>query len=389
LLRVRWKIAAETSMHPISTSSEFPVVIIGGGVIGLSIGWELVRAQRPVVILERGEAGRGASWMAAGMLAADAEIGFEEIDLYRLSRESLARWPEFAARLEADSGFSVDYRTEGTLMVADDRDSAARLRRHFEFQRQQGLSVEWLTGAEALDIEPFLAPRLAAAVLSRSDHQVDNRRLVQALRTAFLNKGGVLLERTPVQAIHSDASRPAVVTQEGERIEGSCVIVAAGAWSALIEGLVASARPPVRPVKGQMIELAIEAPFELKHVVRGPQAYLAPKSDGRMLVGATMEEMGFDARVTAGGLYKILEGAWEVVPGIYDLPVTDTWAGFRPGSRDNAPLLGPSGAPGVLFATGHYRHGILLTPVTAEEMARLVLGQETSPLLAPFSPRRF
>lgn len=368
--------------------SEQPVVIIGAGVIGLALGWELARAGRAVVVFERGAAGRGTSWLAAGMLAPDAEIGFEELALYRLSRESLRRWPAFVRDLEADGGRPVDYRTEGTLVVADDRDSAEALRRRYAFQKEHGLAVEWLTGAEALEIEPFLAPRLAAAVFSPADHQVDNRRLVDALRAALQRQGGHLHEHTPVRAVVPDAHAPAVVTEAGERVEAAAVVLAAGVWSRAVEGLTAEARPPVRPVKGQMIELKMQRPFALRHVVRGPDAYLAPKSDGRLLVGATSEEMGFDTHVTAGGLYTVLEGAWEVVPGIYDLPVTDTWAGLRPASRDHAPLLGPA-APGVVFATGHYRHGILLAPVTAGEIARLLLQGETSPWLAPFAPGRF
>jgi glycine oxidase len=369
--------------------AERPVLIIGGGVIGLSIGWELLKAGKPVVVMERGQAGRGTTWMAAGMLAADAEIGFEQMDLYRLSRESLDLWPNFAASVEQASGLPVDYRTEGTLIVADDRDSAAALRRVYRFQQEQGLQVEWLTGAEALDIEPFLAPRLTAAVYSRADHQVDNRCLADALAQAFQNAGGVLHEHTEIQTIVPDENSPAVVTREGERIEGECVVLAAGVWSSSLEGLHPDTRPPVRPVKGQVIELAQEAPFALRHVVRGPQAYVAPKSNGRIVIGATMEEMGFDTRVTAGGLYRLLEGAWEIVPGIYDLPVLDSWAGLRPGTRDNEPILGRSGASGVVYATGHYRHGILLAPVTAREIARLILTGETSPLMAPFSPLRF
>ena len=365
------------------------VIIVGGGAIGLSVGWELAKAGADVALFDRGEAGRGTSWLAAGMLAPDAEIGFEERALYRLSRESLSRWPAFARSLEEATGQTVDYRDEGTLVVADDRDSAEALRRLYRFQKEEGLDVQWLTGAEALEIEPFLAPRLAAAVFAPGDHQVDNRRLVGALRTAFVEAGGRLRERTSVQALVPEDGRPAVLLEGGERAEADAVVVAAGAWSRGIEGLEPAGRPPVRPVKGQMIELRMERPFELRHVVRGPGAYLAPKSDGRLLVGATSEEMGFDTRVTAGGLYKLLEGAWEVVPGIYDLPVTDTWAGLRPGSRDHAPLLGRSATPGVLFATGHYRHGVLLTPVTAQEIARLVLAGETSPWLEPFSPQRF
>lgn len=365
------------------------VVIVGGGTIGLSIGFELVRTGTPVTIFERGPAGRSTSWQAAGMLAPDAEIGYEELELYRLNRESLRRWPDFADRVERASGMDVDYREEGTLIVADDRDHAEALRRLYEFQQDQGLNVEWLTGEEARDLEPFVAPRLAAAVFAPSDHQVDNRRLVRALRTAYEAEGGALYEHTPVEAVVPDETTPAIITKEGDRCAAHTVVVAAGVWSRELEGLTPDARPPVRPVKGQMIQLQRKDPFGLQHVVRGPDAYLAPKGDGRIVVGATSEERGFDTTVTAGGLYDLLEGAWEVVPGIYDLPVDETWAGLRPASRDHAPILGRSRAPGILMATGHYRHGILLTPVTAEEMARLIRKGETSTWLEPFSPKRF
>lgn len=364
-----------------------PVVIVGGGTIGLSVGWTLAEAGRDVTILEKEKAGRGASWQAAGMLAPDAEIGFEELDLYALSRESLRRWPAFAEALEEAAGQSVDLRTEGTFAVADDPDSAEALRRLYDFQHEQGLDVAWCSAQEALDEEPFLAPRLAGAVFTPSDHQVDNRRLVEALRTAFERAGGMLHEDTSVAAVLPDTERPAVRTEGGERVEASAVVVAAGVGTRQIDGL--DGVPDVRPVKGQMIELRMEKPFALEHVVRGPDAYLAPKSDGRLLVGATSEERGFDTRVTSGGLFALLEGARAVVPGVDELEVTGTWAGLRPAARDNAPLLGESGRPGVLMATGHYRHGVLLTPVTAEEVARLVLEGETSDWIAPFSPTRF
>ncbi|MFO8099271.1 MAG: glycine oxidase ThiO [Salinibacter sp.] len=365
------------------------VLIVGGGTIGLATGFELARQGTSVTLFERGQAGRGTSWQAAGMLAPDTEIGFEELELHALNRESRRRWAEFVDRVETASGMDVDYRTEGTLIVADDRDSAEALRRRYEFQREQGLEVEWMTGEEAREIEPFLAPDLSAAVYSPGDHQVDNRRLMEALRAAFVSEGGTLHENTPIEAVVPDVQRPAVRTEEGRRVQADQIIVAAGVGSHDLEGLTPEARPPVRPVKGQMIQLRRKRPFDLQHVVRGPEAYLAPKSNGRLVVGATSEEMGFDTTVTAGGLYDLLEGAWEVVPGIRDLPVDETWAGLRPASRDHAPLLGASAAPGIVMATGHYRHGILLTPVTAEEIARLVRTGETSEWLEPFSPLRF
>jgi glycine oxidase len=365
------------------------VLIVGGGTIGLGIGFELVRRGTPVTIFERDKAGRGTSYQAAGMLAPDAEIEFEERTLYDVNRESLRRWPDFVDRVEAAGGRAVDYRDEGTLIVADDRDSAEALERLYTFQQEQGLNVEWLTGEEAREIEPFVAPRLSAAVFAPSDHQVDNRRLVDALRVAFEAEGGTLHEKTPVKAVIPDAEAPAVRTAGVERVAANRVVVAAGVWSRELDGLTPEATPPVRPVKGQMIQMRRKRPFDLQHVVRGPEAYLAPKSNGRVVLGATSEEMGFDTTVTAGGLYDLLEGGWEVVPGIRDLPVDETWAGLRPASRDHAPLLGETAAPGIIMATGHYRHGILLTPITAEEIARLIRTGETSGWLKPFSPLRF
>ncbi len=367
------------------TQHDKPVVIVGAGVIGLSIGWLIAEAGLRVVILERGVAGRGTSWLAAGMLAADAEIGFEEMDVYRLSRESLRRWSLFASKLSDASGVDLDLRTEETLAVADDPDSAEALRRVYQFQVEEGLDVQWLDGQEALEVEPFLAPRLAGAVLSRNDRQVDNRALVNALVEAFGRAGGELREKSVVDEVVPGRG-PSVVLSDGEHVEAAVVVLAAGAWSQRIRGVPREA-VGVRPVKGQMVQLEMIPPFGLSHVIRGPHAYLAPKSDGRLLVGATSEEMGFDTSVTAGGLYEILEGAWEIVPGIYDLPIVDQWAGLRPASTDHRPLLGKA-AENVIVATGHYRHGILLTPITAEEITKLVLEGETSPWIAPFSPSR-
>ena len=369
------------------------VAVVGGGVVGLGVAWRLAEAGRRVAVFERGEVGRGASWAAAGMLAPAAEIGFEELDLYALGRESLSRWPTFARDVEAASGVDVGYRDEGTLVVADDRDSTAALRRLFRFQTEQGVPVEWLSGPEAADLEPLLSPRLPAAIFSPTDHQVDNRALVRALRLGAEHAGAAVHAHTEVASVEP-GSPPALRLGDGSRTEAGVVVLAAGAWSAAVGGLEPA--PPVRPVKGQMLSLRQipEAGLELRHVVRGPDAYLVPKPDDRLVVGATSEEVGADTRVTAGGVYRLLEGAVEVVPGVEEMDLVETWAGLRPASRDHAPLLGDSPHPGVVYATGHYRHGVLLTPVTAEEIAGLVLARldgraETRSILAPFSPLRF
>jgi glycine oxidase len=350
----------------------------------------LASAGCAVDIFERGAAGHGASWAAAGMLAAGIEAEPGETSLYGLNRRSQSLWPEFAAELEAISGMSVGYRNEGTLAVALTRDDAARLRFHYDFQRKLDIPLEWLSGAEARRREPHLNPALAAAVVSPLDHQVDNRAMVTALRRAFLAAGGQLHEHTPVAAIDTVAGRVTGVRVGERRHAADRVVLAAGAWSTEVAGIPPAARPPVRPVKGQMLALrmAPEAPL-LRHVLWTPTVYLVPRRDGRLIVGGTVEERGFDASLTAGGVFSLLEGAWRAMPGIEELPIDEMWVGFRPGSRDDAPVLGPSGVDGLVLATGHHRNGILLTPVTADTVSRFILSGEVDEAIQPFGVDRF
>lgn len=365
------------------------VAIVGGGVVGLGVGWRLAREGWAVTVFERGEAGRGASWAAAGMLAPLAEAHPEERELLALGRVSLELYPRFVADLEAESGRTVGYRSEGTLSVALDRDDAEHLRFQQETRRQIGLPGEWLTGGEARQMEPGLSPRVTGALFAASDHQVDNRALVRALMEAFQHAGGVLREQSPVEEVAIRGERVEGVVCGGQLQRADQVLLCAGCWSGQIGGLPSQLVPPVRPVKGQMLAVRMEAAPLLRHVVRAPEAYLAPKADGRLLIGATQEEVGFDTQVTAGGLLDLLRGAWEAVPGVYELPVLETWAGLRPGTRDNAPILGPTAVEGLFIATGHYRHGILLLPVTVREMCRAMLCGEGSATLQPFLPGRF
>jgi len=337
------------------------------------------------MVLERDAAGSHASRVAAGMLAASAEVGFEEFDLYALCADALRRWPRFAAELEEDSGMKVDYRSNGTMVVARDRDGAESLRRAYEFQREHGFSVRWLSRDEALDLEPFLSPRIPAVIHAPEDHAVDNRAVIRALVEAIGRLGGTVRERAEVVRLHGTA----VELADGTVLEGERVVLAAGPWSRDIPGLPESDRPPVRPVKGQILELRMQAPFKLTHVVRGARAYLVPRSDGRLIVGATSEEMGYNTELTAGGIWSVLDGAWELVPGIHDLPVIGMDVGLRPGSRDNQPLVGWSSVPGLYIATGHYRHGVLLSATTAEASADALMGAELPDVLHPFSPGRF
>jgi glycine oxidase len=366
------------------------VAIIGGGVIGLGIGWRLAQKGCAVEIFERGEAGKGASWAAAGMLAAGVETEPGELALHALNRASQRAWPGFAAELEAAAGQSVELRSEGTLMVALNRDDAAQLRHTYDFQRALGIELEWLSGAQARQREPFLHPNLAAAVFCASDHQVENRKLVRALRIAFLAAGGKLREHANVTAVETASGKAIGLRLDAERIAADMVVLAAGAWSGEIAGLPSFARPPVRPIKGQMLALRMDAAAPLlRHVVWTPRVYLVPRHDGRLLVGATSEERGFDPNLTAGGVFSLLEGVWRALPGVEELPIDEMWVGFRPGSRDDAPVLGPGEVPGLIYATGHHRNGILLTPVTSDAVADYILTGEMAEVIRPFTIARF
>jgi len=371
------------------------VLIVGGGVCGLGIGWRLAQVGRPVAVLEQREVGPNslpaATWASAGMLAPHVEAEPGEERLLPLLLESHARWPAFAQELKEASGIDVGYRTEGTLVVALDRDQVERLRFQYEFQRKLGLELTWLSGDAVRQREPHLSRNVIAALYSPHDHQVDNRQVLLALRQAFLAAGGVLREHASVAEILVEKGEvQGVRLISGEILHAPVVVVAAGAWSATLPGLPPEARPPVRPVKGQMLALQTppDAPL-LHHVVWGRDVYLVPRKDGRLLVGATVEEKNFDARLTAGGVYTLLRRAWEVLPGIDEAPIVEMWAGLRPGSRDDAPILGATPVKGLILATGHYRNGILLAPITADAVSHLILTGETPESIRNFGIDRF
>jgi glycine oxidase len=367
------------------------VVVIGAGVIGLGIAWRLAQRGARVTVFDKGAAGRGASHASAGILAASAEAEPGEEPLVALGRRSQSLWPGFANELEAATGQSVDLRTEGALAVALTADDAARLQHHLEFQQRLGLPLQWLSAAETRRREPHLAPRLAGAVFMPEDHQVENRKLAAALRLAAEAAGAALREHTPVaRVLIADGRAGGIVLADGAEIAADIVVLAAGAWSRQIEGLPAALRPPVRPVKGQIVALQMDPSAPLvRHVIWAPNVYLVPRLDGRLLLGATMEEKGFDPSLTAGGILSLLEAAWRALPAIEELPVAEMWVGHRPGSRDDAPILGPAAVDGLVYATGHHRNGILLTPVTADTISRYVLDGEADPVIRPFGIARF
>jgi len=367
------------------------VAIIGAGVVGLGIAWRLAARGAHVTAFDRGAAGSGASHAAAGMLAACCEAEPGEDALVSLGRESQKRWPAFAADLLQVSGVDVELRTEGTLVVALTADDQARLHHHLVHQHNLGLPLQWITPAQTRQREPHLAGKLAGAVWSPEDHQVDNRRLAQALRIAAEKAGATIHEHAPVKDISLAGGRAdGVVLADGSRFPADVVVLAAGAWSRTIGGLLPEQRPPVRPIKGQMLSLRMDpaAPL-INHVVWAPGVYLVPRRDGRLIVGATVEEKAFDTTLTAGGLLTLLEAAWRTVPAIEELPIDEMWVGHRPGSRDDAPILGPGPVAGLVYATGHHRNGILLAPITADTIAQLVLDGTVAPAIRPFGVERF
>lgn len=369
------------------------VVVVGGGVIGLAVAWRAAQRDLAVTVVDP-TPGQGASSVAAGMLAPVTEVHYGEEPLLRLNLDSARRWPGFAEELEAASGLPVGYRPVGTVAVALDADDNRALEELFRFQSELGLPVERLRGRECRELEPWLAPRARGGILVAGDHQVDSRALVAALEAAAQKAGVELLgERATAVQVAGDRAR-GVAVHDRDPLDAGAVVLAAGCWSASIGGLPPEAVPPVRPVKGQVVHVRGPAQppligHNVRGLVRGSSLYLVPRADGRVIIGATVEEQGFDTTVTAGAAYELLRDAVELVPGLTELELDRVEAGLRPGTPDNAPLLGPSPVDGLVVATGHYRNGILLTPATADAIAHLLATGDLPAEIAPFSPARF
>jgi glycine oxidase len=377
------------------------LLVIGAGVMGLGVAWRAAARGMRVTILDANEPGRAASWAAGGMLAPHAELEFDEYELQSLGERSQSLWPDFVAELEEASGQLVGYDRTGTILVSVDRDEAEALRRICDYQLERGLNVHWLSGDACRELEPLLSPYVHSGIQCPDDHNVDNRQLLVALQQAAILAGAEL--RSGTRVAHVEASAGAVtgvVLEGGEQIAADAVLVAAGAWSRGINGL--SPSPPVRPVKGQMVAFGLDAPSSaeshravshapsppIRHVVRSTEVYLVPKAD-RIVVGATSEERGFDATVTAGGVFELLRRAYDVLPIMYELPLFEPWVGFRPGSRDNGPMLGAAAVEGLHYITGHYRNGIQLAPISVDAVVAGLFGEEVSEVARPFTPTRF
>ena len=359
------------------SSSQSDVAVVGGGIIGLASAWRARQAGLSVTLLERGSTGAGTSHVAAGMLAPVAEVEFGQAGrlVLDLGMRSCAMWPQFAAELEARTGLDVGLRRTGTLVVARDEDEARELERQLAFRKSLELGAERLLPSAARELEPALAPTIRLALHAPEDHSVDPRLVLEALRRACELEGVVVREHAPVATVEQDGERvTGVVLDDGERVVAGRVVLAAGAWTSQL-GLPAEVSIAVRPVKGQILRLSDPTgPGLLSRVVRFHGGYLVPRGDGRYVLGATVEERGHDMHPTAGGIYELLRDAHELVPGIEELRIEELSVGLRPGTPDNAPVIGPGALEGLIWATGHHRNGILLTPLTAELVTKTLTG---------------
>jgi glycine oxidase len=361
-------------------------VVIGGGVIGLSVAWRAARAGLSVAVVDP-DPGSGASHYAAGMIAPSSEAEFGEDRVVQLNRDSAAAYPAFVVDVERDSGLHAGYRQCGTLHVAVDADEHAYLERGFEHRRALGLPVVRLSARETRELEPGLAPSVRSGMLVDGDHIVDPRALTAALQVACANldveihrgRGGVAI----------DGGRAIGVRVDGEEeIAARHVILAAGCWSGAVAGVPEEDIPPVRPVKGQILRLRGD-PSMITRTIRGPHVYILPRGDGRVVIGGTIEERGFDTTVFAGAVLELLRDARALVPDVAELELVEASAGLRPGSPDNAPVVGEANTPGLILATGHYRNGFLLAPATADAVVGVLTGGDWPASTRPWWPSRF
>jgi len=376
---------------PVLERAHGDCAVLGGGLIGLAIAWRAALGGLGVHLVDP-EPGVGASTAAAGMLAAVTEAHYGEENLLELNLRSARRYPGFIEELEQATGLPTGFDTRGTLAVAFDRDDRAVLAETAAYHRKLGLEATLLTGREARALEPMLAPGVQAGLLVERDHQVDNRLLHKALLEAA-TRVGVRIHRSRAELLVEHDRARGLRLESGETLTADQIVLAAGCWSSEVPGLPPGALPRVRPVRGQILRLAMGTPHLLTHtvraLVRGGRVYLVPRAHGELVIGATSDELGFDTSVTAGGVYELLRDAHEVVPGITELPLVESRTGLRPGSPDNAPLLGQTSLPGLIAATGHYRNGVLLTPVTADAIVALLTEGALPNYAAPFSPQRF
>jgi glycine oxidase len=371
------------------TKSGYDAIIVGGGVIGLTCAWRAAERGARVCVLERDRPAAGATGVAAGMLAPVGEASWGEEHLLALNLESLRRWPDFAEQLEQEAGLGTGFAQRGALHVAVDRDEAEELRRRYELHQNLGLDSEWIQGRDCRQLEPGLATAVRGGAHVPGEASVDPRRVVAALLATLDRRGVTVHSGLEVVAADRQGGASRVETADGHGFEGHTVVLAAGCWSGQARWL-AGGVPPVRPVKGEILTLR-GSPDEpvCDRIVAGERVYMVPRADGRLIVGATVEERGFDTMVTAGGVHELLREAYRLIPEIAELELVEAAAGLRPSSPDNAPLIGSGDAEGLLVATGHFRNGVLQAPLTADCIAALLAGEPAPIDLDPFSPQRF
>jgi glycine oxidase len=361
------------------------VAVVGGGIIGATVAFELARRSLRVVLLERQQPGREASWAAAGMLSA-APDSADSIYLLPLAKASLDLYPKFIAEIEGSGGHATGFRREGALQLfltsqgENERDS------FIEEHHQRGLKAEPITIADARAMEPSIGPAISAAAWLPEEASVDPRALTQAILAAARSHGTEIRTGVEVTSVVLGGDRCTGVIASGVKISAGHVVIAAGAFTAAIDPLKLYA--PTRPVRGQMIALRpVGAPPY--RVLRSENGYLVPRLDGRIVAGSTLEDAGFDKRVTPSGLVEILNAAIELVPSLSRAEIIETWSGLRPDTPDHLPVLGPTDLEGLYMATGHYRNGILLAPITAKLICEWLTGREPSLKVDRFSPLRF
>jgi glycine oxidase len=396
------------------------VLIIGGGVIGLAIGWRAAQRGLKVVVADPAP-GYGASHAAAGMLTPVAEAAYAERELFELGSRSLRQYPDFAAELTEVTGGSVGFRRTGTLLVGYDADDMALIAEHARLRESFGAASQRLSARECRKAEPLLGPAIGGGLLVEDDASIDPRRLTTALLTAVKAAGGTHRPLAVTKLLTSADRATGAELADGSTVTADQVVLSAGWASASLDGLPPGVAPPLRPVKGQILRLrpaqvtlaagrragpagpAHYTPHPLpgpalpaalisqtvRGLVQGSSVYLVPREDGELVIGATQEELGADTTVTAGGVWQLLRDARAIVPGITELELAESVAGLRPGTPDNAPVLGPSVLPGLVLAAGHFRSGVLLAPVTADLICEYLATGTLEPAAAAFDPQRF
>jgi glycine oxidase len=382
------------------------VIVVGAGVIGTAIAWRCAQRGLDVTLIDP-DPQRGAWHTAAGMLAPVTELHYTETPLLRLNVDSLSRYPAFVNELTELTGLPTGFRACGTLSAAWDSADLAALHDMHAFLTSLGMRAQLLTGRELRTLEPALASGLPGGLLAPGDHQVDPRLLHAALLAAARQAGVRVvtdLARLQVRGAGEGDDAGAgsgvsgepvvgVVLADGTRLSGTTTVLAAGAWSATVAGLTTASAPLVRPVKGQTLRLYLPAASTMRQVVRGSvkgsAIYVVPRGNGRLVVGASSEEDGFDVTPRAGSVYELLRDAQSLLPELSEATLEEVCTGLRPGTPDNAPVLGPARVSGLILATGHYRNGILLAPVTADAITEVVITGQLPRVLEPFAATRF